>query len=530
MAGDKRFSKISEWLLDKPRVAGLFVLLLLLLVISLITNQRYRIIKENEHHEMLSILNVVKQNIDQALRNSYTSALSLSLTINANGIPENFEKISGQLLDSNSNYQALQLVPNGIIKYIYPIKGNEGALGYNIFKGYPANVLRAYAAIESRRMYFIGPDKLWQGGVGVVGRLPIYMNNKFWGFSAIVIKLDNFLKDAGVSTETESRFYFQFSKQNITTNKEEFFLHGPVNFSDHEYETVVFPDGNWKLYLISKNKLDVFYQLLYPMLFGLILALFCSMLVTELLKKPAQLQKMVSVAQKDLLQSFEVVTEQNNRLLNFSYIVSHNLRSHTSNIQAISALIELTESEAERKELIGLMTTVSGTLNETLLNLNKVVNIHTNIDEIKEYLNLRSYIDRTINVLNEQISIKNTTVRNLVPGDINIYFNPAYLESILFNFIFNAIRYCSPTRIPIVDISVNKEDGQIVLKISDNGIGIDLEKYGDQLFGMYKTFTQQPDSKGLGLFISKNQINAMGGKVTVQSKLDEGTCFMISFR
>jgi signal transduction histidine kinase len=70
----------------------------------------------------------------------------------------------------------------------------------------------------------------------------------------------------------------------------------------------------------------------------------------------------------------------------------------------------------------------------------------------------------------------------------------------------------------------------VVLEISDNGIGIDLDKFGDQLFGMYKTFTGNPDSKGLGLFISKNQIDAMNGTVTVQSVLNEGTTFRIYFK
>ncbi|MGY4385593.1 signal transduction histidine kinase [Pedobacter sp. UYP24] len=476
------------------------------------------------------MLNVVNQNIDQALKNSYTSALSLSLTIDKNGIPQNFNKIASKLIDSNSNYQALQLVPDGIIKYIYPIKGNERALGYNIFKGNTPNVLRAYSAIESRRMYFIGPDKLQQGGIGVVGRLPVYLNNKFWGFSAVVIKLDNFLKDVGIRNENESRFYFQFSKINIDTKIEEFFLSGSSKFSDHEYETVLFPDGNWRLYLITKNNLNILYQLLYPLIFGMILALFCSILVTELLKKPAQLQKMVEAARQDLQQSFEMVTEQNNRLLNFSYIVSHNLRSHTSNIQAISDLIEHTSDETERQELLGLMKTVSGTLNETLLNLNKVVNIHTNIDEIKEQLILKDYVDKTINILREQIHLKQAEVLNKVPNEIRINYNPAYLESVLLNFIFNAIRYSSVHRNPKIEISVNMQNDQLALNISDNGIGIDLEKHGDQLFGMYKTFTNHQDSKGLGLFISKNQINAMGGKVMVKSTLNEGTTFTILFR
>ena len=132
--------------------------------------------------------------------------------------------------------------------------------------------------------------------------------------------------------------------------------------------------------------------------------------------------------------------------------------------------------------------------------------------------------------MNPTKSNQNAEVINQVPKGLAVNFNPAYLESILLNLIFNSIRYSSPKRRPRVEISTTLHDEQVSLHIRDNGIGIDLDKYGDQLFGLYKTFTDHQDSKGIGLFISKNQVNAMGGKVTVQSKVDEGTTFTILFR
>lgn len=66
-----------------------------------------------------------------------------------------------------------------------------------------------------------------------------------------------------------------------------------------------------------------------------------------------------------------------------------------------------------------------------------------------------------------------------------------------------------------------------MLEISDNGIGIDMKVNGSKLFGLFKTFTHNPDSKGVGLFISKNQIESMGGRVTVESELNKGTTFKI---
>jgi len=108
--------------------------------------------------------------------------------------------------------------------------------------------------------------------------------------------------------------------------------------------------------------------------------------------------------------------------------------------------------------------------------------------------------------------------------------DPAYLESILLNFISNAIKYSHPERVPILEISAIEEKDQLILIFSDNGIGIDLQRNRDKLFGMYKTFENNPDARGIGLFITKNQIDAMGGRVDVESELGEGTKFSIHFK
>jgi PAS domain S-box-containing protein len=645
---EQKLIKITGWLLGRPKVAGLFVFLFLLLLIGVFTNQRYDIVKESEHNEMNNVLNVVKQNIEQSLRNSYTSALTLALTISDTGEPKDFEAVAEKIIDSGSHFKAVQLVPNGIIKYIYPLKGNEGAVNSSIFGNSVEADLRIKLSIKNKKMYFLGPNVLKQGGVGIVGRLPLYRENKFWGFSAVVINLDTFLRDVGIYNAEDGKYSFQFSKINIIDNKEEFYLPGNRDFKGQSYVSAVFPDGNWKIYLVATNKNATLIQIFYPSFLGFLLAILCSLLVTQLLKKAEEkvtleswirmeslvntidgivweadpfsfrftfiskkvedilgysqeewlsspsfwadhlhpddketaidycvqctmkrqqhnfeyrmiakngsevwLRDIVNVisendepillrgimidigenkeAQKALNNSFKLVNEQNKRLLNFSYIVSHNLRSHTSNIQAISNLIENADSEEERKDMIALMQTVSGSLNETLINLNKVVNIQTTIDVMREKLNLNQYINNILDVLNDQIVLKKAVVTNNIPQDIEVNYNPAYLESILLNFIFNAIRYSHSERPPHIKLDCYWEGEELVLQISDNGIGIDLDKHGHQLFGMYKTFNSNPDSKGVGLFISKNQIEAMGGKVTVVSELGVGTSFRIYF-
>ena len=232
-------------------------------------------------------------------------------------------------------------------------------------------------------------------------------------------------------------------------------------------------------------------------------------------------------AEKELNDSFELVSRQNKRLLNFSYIISHNLRSHTSNITSIISLIESSQSKQEIDQMIQLLKTVSCSLNETMLHLNEVINIRTNISLASESLDLEHFINMAINSLCEQISSNEVTIFNEIPKDTMINYNPAYLESILYNVISNSVRYRDPSRKPIIRITLVIENNIKVLQISDNGIGIDLVRNADKVFGMYKTFTNNSDSKGIGLFITKNQIDAMGGNITVESELNVGTTFKI---
>ena len=193
-------------------------------------------------------------------------------------------------------------------------------------------------------------------------------------------------------------------------------------------------------------------------------------------------------------------------------------------------MIESSETEEEREQMMGLLKTVSSSLNETMIHLNEVTNIKKNIGLVSEPLNLEKYITRVKNILADQITSKGVTILTAIPADTMINYNPAYLESILYNIISNSIRFRHPSRKPIIKINLVIENDMKVLQISDNGIGIDLVKNADKIFGMYKTFTNNSDSKGIGLFITKNQIDAMGGNITVESELNVGTTFKIYFK
>ena len=176
-----------------------------------------------------------------------------------------------------------------------------------------------------------------------------------------------------------------------------------------------------------------------------------------------------------------------------------------------------------------MLTDTSDNLSETLENLNEVVDINTNTNIQTKPINLYSKINDLEQDLSEFLQNNKASIVNNISNQIEVNVVASYIDNILMNFITNAVKYKDPERNPVVILSTTIENGYTVLSIEDNGLGIDLKKYGDKLFGMYKTFHDHTDSKGIGLYITKNQIQAMKGKVTVSSKVGVGTTFNIYF-
>jgi PAS domain S-box-containing protein len=234
-------------------------------------------------------------------------------------------------------------------------------------------------------------------------------------------------------------------------------------------------------------------------------------------------------AENELNATLELVNEQKKRLMNFSYIVSHNLRSHAANIQSIVSLYDTAESDEERNEFVTMLKTVSRSLNETMVHLHDLVNIQSNGALTSEPLNLRHYAEMALRTLSDQIEGKKASVANNIPENVTVRYNAAYLESVLHNLFSNALRYSHPDRKPLITADWEQQDGKNILKVADNGVGIDMARFGDKLFGMYKTFHGNPEARGIGLFMTKNQVEAMGGTIEVESEAGKGTTFKVSF-
>lgn len=219
--------------------------------------------------------------------------------------------------------------------------------------------------------------------------------------------------------------------------------------------------------------------------------------------------------------------KQNERLKNFAHIVSHNLRSHAANLKILSEELFDTHPELQDLELAQMIRQVSHNLLESIGYLSQVATISVAENLKTEQINLRKAAQSVILSISEVARKSNVSVINEINPMHNVLAIPAYLESVILNFITNSIKYASPDKVAYVKLSSYTDQSFVVLDVEDNGLGIDLEKFGAKLFGLYKTFHKNEDSKGVGLYITKNQVEAMGGKIMVESQPGKGSCFSV---
>ena len=229
----------------------------------------------------------------------------------------------------------------------------------------------------------------------------------------------------------------------------------------------------------------------------------------------------------ELKHLLEVTSHQNNKLYNFAHIVSHNIRSHTSNLAMVVDVIENTDDITEKLSYFDLFKEGTEKLSETIEYLNEIITIQqkTNIEKTK--ISLKCEIEKTKKALSLAIKESKITITHTIPDELMVNVIPAYLDSILLNLFTNAIKYKSPERNAILKIGYEINENYTIITFRDNGLGLNLKKNGHKIFGMYKTFHGNEDAKGIGLFITKNQLEAMDGKIEVESEIGFGSIFKV---
>ncbi|MBM1106079.1 PAS domain-containing protein [Aurantibacter crassamenti] len=219
---------------------------------------------------------------------------------------------------------------------------------------------------------------------------------------------------------------------------------------------------------------------------------------------------------------------QNDQLAEFNHITSHNLRSPVSNLNALINIYQDETSEIEKAILFEKFEIVIDHLTLTLNTLVESLRIKSNQSIEKEKISFEEILKKTEEILVADIMQSEATIEGNFSNAPEIIYNKIYIESIFLNLIGNAIKYKSEDRAPKIRVTTENLNGKIILKFKDNGLGIDLKNNGHKLFGLNKVFHSHPDAKGFGLFITKAQVETMGGTISAESEVNKGTTFTLN--
>lgn len=232
----------------------------------------------------------------------------------------------------------------------------------------------------------------------------------------------------------------------------------------------------------------------------------------------------------ELSRAVEEISNRFNEMMQFNYIVSHNLRAPVANILGLTSLLLNKDiDETEKKSLTESVQLSTQKLDEILNDLNLILSSKSKINQAIDLVNLNELLKKIVDtfILSGGLNKDNIIIR--IDENANyIHSIKSFIESIFYNLISNAIKYKSNERDLSISIVIKNVLGTIQIEFKDNGIGIDLQKYGDSLFGLYKRFHPKIEGKGIGLHMTKNQIVSLGGTISVESKVGEGTIFYIS--
>lgn len=243
----------------------------------------------------------------------------------------------------------------------------------------------------------------------------------------------------------------------------------------------------------------------------------------ELRMKNEELNSRVRYADIELENTNKELIRQNNELQQFSYTVSHNLRGPIARIQGLSNLIENCD-ESEKWEYIELIKRTARLLDSNLKDLSSIIDLRKDVYKIKQRINIEDLLNDLKLHFEEEIREYDVKIISTIEVK-EVVCVRAMLVSVLYNLFSNAIKYRRPNVSPVIKFDVQQEGDMLKFSVRDNGIGIDLDNYKNELFKLYKRFNTQTEGKGIGLYLVLKQIEVLGGKIEVDSSLGEFTQF-----
>lgn len=229
---------------------------------------------------------------------------------------------------------------------------------------------------------------------------------------------------------------------------------------------------------------------------------------------------------KDLTETNSELIKHNNELRQFSYTVSHNLRGPVASLLGLANLLEPSSFHQHDAEILDHIRTSTERLDMIIKDLTKIIDIRHDIFKIRQKISIEEEIDETFSTLRkDNLQSAVTLIKNIQQR--YIYSVKPMVHSILYNLLNNALKYRSAERTPVIEVTSSEDDMYYILSVQDNGLGIDLKRNRDNLFKLYKRFHFHTEGKGLGLYLVKLQVEALGGHITVDSDINRYTKFTV---
>ncbi len=249
----------------------------------------------------------------------------------------------------------------------------------------------------------------------------------------------------------------------------------------------------------------------------------------ELSAKNKELEFMINEKTKNLVETNNELIQYNNELRQFSYTISHNLRAPVASLIGLTNIMDKENLSEDNLLIINHIKSSADKLDNVFKDLNKIIDLRNSLGAVKEKVVLTKEIREIKNMLKNEIESSKTIIREDL-GVPAIYAIRPFVNSILFNLISNGIKYRHKDRKPELNIASAGDNNRVQISVSDNGMGMDVEAYKEDIFKMYKRFHQHTEGKGLGLYLVKLQAESMGGAIEVESKINHGSKFTFSLR
>lgn len=451
-----------------------------------------------------------------------------------------FQALSQMISDDSQIIKAIELAPDGVVKDIYPLKGNEAAFGIDMLNS-PARKHEANLAMKSGQYTIAGPYELNQGGLGSLLFEPIYITDKsgeksFWGFSILVLDWNRFLEELELDKLTDASYCYQMWKKDGNSGKKTIIAQGGDAIHKGAVQiSCKVPNDTWYFEIIPHTGWVTVKQQALVFLVSVSIAVLATAICYLMLHRK-QREKLYT---EEIRKSAEKARKANEAKTRFLFNMSHDIRTPMNAIVGFSGLLE--KSIHDEKKSLDYIKKIRVSSDILLTIINQVLEMARiesgKITLSSESVNIREMVDAMNTVFESSLTKKSLEYQcslNVVHDQI--LCDKTKMEEIILNVVSNSIKYTNPHGKITVSIdeldSEDEKNANYKVVVEDNGIGMSQ----DYLPHIFEEFSREHTSTetrvagtGLGLPIVKSLVDRMDGTIEVESEEGKGTRFIMKF-